>query len=174
MVSQISNAISRHWKEWADHWGVNRVRYIVGMNYSTAKNSNKKDWHIVRLAEEQLAADGFEVTSSCTTPDPRRPLASAFFSGQDGDQSLRVETLQGRELWSHIADAQDAYLKICWAIAKCLNATPVAEGSSFTTGQMHEILRFSQRLDVPGVSDGEKQWLVFLARHFVDRLDINS
>lgn len=84
MVSQIANAVSNNWVDWSNHWGVDKVRYIVGMNYSTAKNSNKKDWHIVRLAEERVAAQGVNVSSSCTTPDGKRPIASSFFQADRG------------------------------------------------------------------------------------------
>lgn len=76
MVSQIANAIGTHWTAWSDHWGVDKVRYIVGMNYSTAKSSNKKDWHIVRLAEERAVAQAATVTS---TRVARPPKAAALW-----------------------------------------------------------------------------------------------
>lgn len=174
MVSQIANAISTHWVGWSDHWNVDKVRYIVGMNYSTAKNSNKKDWHIVRLAEEKAIAAGLSVSSSCTRPDGRRPIASSFFEGTKDGKSLRVETLQGRELWAHIADADDAFLQVCWAMAKCLNAQAVPVGTNFSTHEMHEIVDFASRLDVPDVPESEKQWLVLFARHFVDELSTHT
>lgn len=170
MVSQIANAVSNHWIEWSQHWGVDKVRYIVGMNYSTAKNSNKKDWHIVRLAEERAIEHGLTVTSECTSPNGKRPLAHQFFAGTQGAKSLRVETMQGRALWAHIGGADDAFLEICWAMAKCMDAMAVPMGSNFTTGEMAEIVQFAGRVDAPGVSDAEKQWLVLFARHFVDEL----
>lgn len=170
MVSQIANAISANWIEWSNHWNVNKVRYIVGMNYSTAKNSNKKDWHIVRLAEERTVATGLAITRSCTRPDGRRPIASSFFEGTKNGKSLRVETLQGRELWAHVAGAEDAFLQICWAMARCLNAQAVPVGTNFSTGEMREIVEFAGSINAPDVSDAEKQWLIFFARHFVDKL----
>lgn len=170
MVSQIANAIGSHWKAWSQHWGMDKVRYIVGMNYSTAKSSNKKDWHIVRLAEERAIAHGATIGSSCTTPQGKRPLAHAFFEANDGSKSLRVETMQGRALWAHIGGSDDAFLEICWAMAKCMDAMAAPIGSNFTTGEMPEIIEFASRLQVPEVSDAEKQWLVLFARHFVDEL----
>ena len=174
MVSQIANAVSNNWLDWSNHWGVDKVRYIVGMNYSTAKNSNKKDWHIVRLAEERVAGQGVNVSSSCTTPDGRRPIASSFFQADQGVKELRVETLQGRALWAHIGDSDDAFLQICWAMAKCLNAVAVPPGGNYSTGEMREIVDFASRLNVADVSDAEKQWLVLFARHFVDELEANE
>jgi hypothetical protein len=170
MVSQIANAVSTHWAAWGDHWKVKNIRYIVGMNYSTAKNSNKKDWHIVRLAEEKAVANGLTISNSCTRPDDRRPIASSFFEGNHDGKSLRVETLQGRDLWAHIAGADDAYLQICWAMAKCLNTNAVRPEGNYATGQMREIVEFASGLNTLGVSDAEKQWLVLFARHFVDQL----
>jgi len=170
MVSQIANAVANNWVEWSDHWSVDKVRYIVGMNYSTARNSNKKDWHIVRLAQERAAEHGAVITSSCTTPQGNRPLAHPFFEAEMGGKALRVETMQGRALWAHIGGSDDAFLEICWAMAKCMEALAVPAGSVFTTREMQEIVDFAASLDVPEVSDAEKQWLVFFARHFADEL----
>lgn len=170
MVSQIANAVSSHWQEWADFWGVDSIRYIVGMNYSTAKNSNKKDWHIVRLAEERIIAQGATITSSCTTPQKKRPRAHPFFEATHAGKTLRVETLQGRALWAHIGGGDDAFLEICWAMAKCMETMAVPPGGNFTTGEMREIVEFAGALDAPGIPEGEKQWLVLFARHFVDEL----
>jgi hypothetical protein len=50
MVNKIGEAVAENYAEWADHWGVKAIDYTVGMNYSTGRNSNKKDWHAVRLA----------------------------------------------------------------------------------------------------------------------------
>ena len=174
MVSQISNAVAHNWVDWSNHWGVDKVRYIVGMNYSTAKNSNKKDWHIVRLAEERVAGQGVNVSRSCTTPDGTHPIASSFFQADQGSKELRVETLQGRALWAHIGDANDAFLQVCWAMAKCLDAVAVPVGGNYATGEMREIVDFASRLNVANVSDAEKQWLVLFARHFVDELEANN
>lgn len=171
MVSQIANAVSNNWIDWSNNWGVNKVRYIVGMNYSTAKNSNKKDWHIVRIAEQRVSEQGANVSSSCTTHDGKRPIASSFFSANQAEKELRVETLQGRDLWAHIADSSDAFLQICWAMAKCLDSVAVPPDGNYSTGEMREIVDFADRLNVANVTDSEKQWLVLFARHFVDELE---
>jgi len=170
MVSQIANAVANHWVEWSGHWEVDRVRYIVGMNYSTARSSNKKDWHIVRLAEQRAIEHGATILNSCTTAQGNRPLAHPFFEAELDGKHLRVETMQGRALWAHIGGGDDAFLEICWAMAKCLNALAVPVGSEFTTGEMAEIIDFAGRLDAEGISDAEKQWLILFARHFVDEL----
>ncbi|MEM9500603.1 MAG: hypothetical protein AAF941_02035 [Pseudomonadota bacterium] len=173
MVSQIANAISTHWLAWADHWGVDNVRYIVGMNYSTGKNSNKKDWHIVRLAEERARADGLMVTSPGVATIDNKPRAVPFFEGNQNGKTLRVEVQQGRALWAHVGGSPDAFLEICWAMAKCMDALAVPPGSNFTTGELAKIIEFANQIDVPAVSDAEKQWLVMFARHFVDELFVN-
>lgn len=171
MVSQIANAVSNHWTAWADNYGVSNIRYIVGMNYSTARNSNKKDWHIVRLAQERLIAQGVQITQSCSRPAARRPIADAFFTAVSGDRTLRVETMQGRGLWSHVAGAPDAFLQICWAMTKCLDPAAVAAGGNYTTREMREIVDFAGRINAPNVTAAEKQWVVLFARHFVDVLE---
>lgn len=171
MVSQIANAISNNWREWADHWGVRQVRYVVGMNYSTAKNSNKKDWHIVRLAEERLAESGVTITSSCINATNPRPIASSFFTAEHDGYSIRCETLQGRNLWEFIANSSSAFLEICWAMMKCLNVVASSSGqANFTTDGMLEIQEVAHEIEVDGISEAEKQWLLLFARHFVDEI----
>lgn len=170
MVSQIANAVAGHWVEWSENWEVDKARYIVGMNYSTARSSNKKDWHIVRLAQERVVEQGAVVTSSCTSPQGNRPLAHPFFEAEMNGKTLRVETMQGRALWAHIGGSDETFLEICWALARCMETLAVPLGSEFTTGEMAEIVEFAGSLDAPGVSDAEKQWLVLFARHFVDEL----
>jgi hypothetical protein len=54
---------------------------------------------------------------------------------------------------------------------KCLDAVSVQVGGNYATGEMREIVDFAARLNTPGVTDAEIQWLVLFARHFVDELD---
>jgi len=174
MVSQIANAISKHWKEWADHWGVKKVRYVVGMNYSTASNSNKKDWHIVRLSEENISRNGASIISSCIIPDSKRPFAVSTFSAQDGEYQISVETLQGKNLWEFIADDPVAFLEICWAMMLGLNVEGVrANNSCFNTNGMAEIIKFASKVQSNATGDAQKQWLLLFARHFVDEMKLS-
>lgn len=171
MVSQIANAVSKHWIRWADEFKVKRVRYIVGMNYSTAKNSNKKDWHIVRLAQEHLAEQGVQILTSCSEVKDRRPIARSFFEAKSGEYTLRVETMQGKALWAHVAGTPAAFLEICWAMTECLNTVAVAADTKYTTEEMREIVGFAARINSPEVDASKKQWLTLFARHFVDILN---
>ena len=79
--------------------------------------------------------------------------------------------MQGRSLWAHMAGENDAFLQICWAMTKCLNPTAVAAGGNYTTGGMREIVQFAARINAPNITEGEKQWLVLFARHFVDAFE---
>lgn len=170
MVAQISSAVSTHWKAWGQHWGVGKVHYIVGMNYSTAKNSNKKDWHIVRLAQSGVEQAGDQITSSCILQGTRLPAAVPFFEAQSAQKQLRVETMQGRALWAHMGGDAEAFLHICWALVLCLDTTAVPPNGSYTTEQMNEIVDFSTGLNGHAATEAQKQWFVLFARHFVDHL----
>lgn len=174
MVSQIASAIALHWKAWADHWGVKSVRYIVGMNYSTAKNSNKKDWHIVRLAEEKVVLAGAHLLSSCTSNVAGRLRASSAFEASEGEYRLRVETLQGRAFWEAVGGSPSAFLEISLALANCLGANDDGfEGNpQFTTLGIPGIVSFANSLVVPNFPVGKAQWFVLMIRHFVDELTL--
>ena len=171
MVSQIANAISSHWMAWADHWRVNKVKFVVGMNYSTAKNSNKKDWHIVRLTEEKLTETNCHVQSSCVDNTLSKPKAyRSSLLTKDGYQ-LKIEAQQGLDLWRTIAQRDDAYFLLCWALAEVISEKDNSfDSNSFITGEINEILNFSDQIISNSASLQQKQWFTFFARHFVDRL----
>ena len=177
MVAQIASAIASNWEEWADYWGVNNVHYVIGMNYSTGANSNKKDWHIVRLAEEKLRFAGRAITDSCikTIVDAKgkqRHQALPLFVALSGGKSLTVEVKQGKAFWSLIGRKPDAVMEICAGLALSLGSpTQISGRNGLTIEGLEDLLVFSKALRSQRLSESELEWFVLFLRHFCDRLD---
>lgn len=177
MVSQIANAIATNWEAWADKWNVENVHYIVGMNYSTGKNSNKKDWHIVRLAEEKVAAKGANVSQSCIRQiqvrGKSKPQALTNFIASNGQKNLTVEVRQGKGFWTAVGGIRtDTFFEVCAALSLALtnlDSSPVPVNP--TTGGLDEVVRRAEGLSSQAMSDGELQWFALFVRHFVDSVD---
>jgi len=177
MVAQIASAVASNWIDWADHWGVNNVYYVVGMNYSTGANSNKKDWHIVRLAEEKLQNAGAGISQSCikTTSDARgkqRYQALPSFEASSGIRTLKVEVKQGKGFWNVIGRKPDAVLEICAALAISLgSATQKSGGHGLTIGGLRELLVFSKGFQSHRLNEAQLEWFVLFLRHFCDQFE---
>lgn len=174
MVSQIANAISSYWTDWAGHWSVNNVHYLVGMNYSTGKNSNKKDWHIVRLTEEKILSNGGNIVSSCiktkTLKGKDKLIAKHSFSCNEDGRRLTVEVRQGREFWNIIGVGnQNAYLEICLALAKSISQRDSApHQENYIIDGIDEVIGMSKSIDTAKLGKATSEWFSLFVRHFVD------
>ncbi|MCK2148743.1 hypothetical protein MYE70_06645 [Marinobacter alexandrii] len=176
MVSQIANAIATHWEQWADNWKVNNVHYIVGMNYSTGKNSNKKDWHIVRLAAEKLSEKGLAFSEPCirqiNVKGKLKLQAQNRFKASTDQKNITVEVLQGRNFWAAIGDGNsDTFFEVCAALAlalSALNPSPLPD-APITVG-LDKVISHANSLRSEKFETGAIQWFTLFVRHFVDAI----
>lgn len=176
MVNKIGGAVAEHYVAWAEHWSVSTIEFTVGMNYSTGRNSNKKDWHAVRLAEEQLYASGATIIDSCIgNRSELRPLSKPGFIAEAQGIQIKMHVRQGIDFWGYIADpVKDAYLEICCALAK--SAAPKASFNSpgeLRTEQLLNVASNPNQFSVPygsPISNEQLPWLFLFVRHFVDEL----
>jgi len=56
MSKDIADDIVGHAEQWAEEAGVDRIDFSYGVLYGTKKQSNKKDWHILRNIVETHGA----------------------------------------------------------------------------------------------------------------------
>lgn len=66
MSKDIAEDILKNFEHWANEAGVKEIEFCYGVLYGTRKQSNKKDWHILRNIEEKL------VGGVITTPPAKR------------------------------------------------------------------------------------------------------
>ena len=100
MSENIADAILMNFETWATTAGVNKIDFTYGVLYGTQKQSNKKDWHILRNIKEKLTRGTLEVS-----PFGRLglPLQERRHNGHCNDSN------RSRSLELHRITADDVY-----------------------------------------------------------------
>ena len=99
---------------WAVSHSVKEVNFTYGVLYGTKKQSNKKDWHILRIIEEQRPKQSKIKTSY------KGGWAIAY---SDGPLSVSATVRVGIEWWEFLG-GKDTWIELCCALIRsCI--TPV-------------------------------------------------
>lgn len=176
MVNRIGTAISTHAPAWAKHWNARKLQFTVGMIYSTAKKSNKKDWAAIRLAEEALAGKGARIVESCMRVSGSRVIALPRFVAEHEGLAIEVSTRQGVGLWNYIGEpVADCYVEVGCALTQASVKTPslTAPTDPIVTEGLAEAVSVPQGFNLPNgspITPEQLPWLFLFARHFVDEL----
>lgn len=165
MSENIADAILANVVDWANAARVKKVDFTYGVLYGTKKQSNKKDWHILRNIAEKLPPNELKVS-----PEDRWNCAFKK-SGIVVDVTIRV----GMELWNHFSDRDTAFLEMsCALIRACVIPTDAtASSANYTIADLGDILSLESVPDDFNVSILQRsqwEWLFFFARHFCDQL----
>lgn len=168
MSGKIAQAVVDHYREWADDHGVDRLQFTVGIAYGTTKQSNKKDWHILEQAAEQLTRQGIDNVGS--------PVLRWDFDFLDGGLDCHVQVKIGAALWHFISGNSAAFIEIATAFVRsCVipltSAADVIE--SVRNRDLHSIVSVDS---VPGdynvsvLQRSQLPWLFLLVSHYCDQL----
>lgn len=165
MSKDIADDIVGHAVKWAQNAGVNQIDFTYGVLYGTKKQSNKKDWHILRRICETLPADRI-------TTNARQRWDCAFtIDGISVDVTVRV----GCDLWNHIAQHEYAFVEICVALIRACVAPSDTdpEDYQYVITDLREIISLDvvpADYNVSVLQRSQLEWLFFVARHFCDTL----
>lgn len=165
MTKDIAVDIITNCDTWANDAGTTQIDFTYGVLYGTKKQSNKKDWHILRIIAERLPADALTI-------HPRDRWFCEF--EQDGI-TVRVTVRIGVDLWSYIAGHDQAFLEMCVAIIRaCVSPSDTEPGDySFTIADLSSIISLDSvpnDFNVSILQRSQLEWLFFFARHFCDEL----
>jgi hypothetical protein len=163
MARNIGHELVSRAHSWAVNHGVKEVDFTYGVLYGTKKQSNKKDWHILRNIDE-------------SRPNPSMLMQSHKGSWSIGysDGPLRVSaTIRvGMEWWEFLG-SRDTWLELCCALIRSC----IAPTSGVQPSARHMIADLASIIDLSDIDEGynisvlqrsQLEWLLFLARHFVD------
>jgi hypothetical protein len=164
MSENFADSILRYSSVWAKDAGVKRVDFTYGVLYGTQKQSNKKDWHILRKIAEKL---------------PKRELIKSPANRWDCEfkrdgVDVRVTVRIGADWWAHLG-GETCLVEVCAALIRaCVQAgTADPENYKYTISDLGDIVSTkSVPLDfnVSIMQRSQIQWLFFIARHFCDSL----
>ena len=163
MAKNIGREVVKHAPSWAVRYGVQEVDFTYGVLYGTRKLSNKKDWHILRNINENRQPESTLVSSH------RHSWSIRY---EDGPLTVSATIRIGIDWWDFLG-GPDTWLEICCGLIRaCIapTATPVSSARS-TIADLPTILDVSclpSGFNVSILQSSQLEWLLFLARHFVD------
>lgn len=163
MAKNIGNELVERSPSWAVNHGVKEIDFTYGVLYGTKKQSNKKDWHILRNIEESRPRQ------SSLTMSHKKAWSVAY---TDGPLSVSATVRVGIEWWEFLG-GKDAWIELCCALIRACIApvSGVQETPTYTISDLPEILDMSMidaSYNVSILQKSQLEWLLFLARHFSD------
>ena len=149
---------------WAKEAGVNKIDFTYGVLYGTKKQSNKKDWHILRNISKKLPGRMKET--------PANKWQCSF---EKDNVQVRVTIRIGVELWNYIAGHNLAFLEICTALIRsCIEPVNTKKGKhQYAIIDLEDIVSIADIPDAFNVKILQRsqfEWLFFFARHFCDEI----
>jgi hypothetical protein len=167
MAKDIGADVVHHVRAWADKHHANKVDFTYGVLYGTKRLSNKKDWHILRNMAELVPAGAQTVSSH------RGAWSIAY---RDDGLEVTATVRVGIEWWNFLG-GRDAWLELCIALIRaCIDpAGPRAQRPAYTISDLGDILDMSSMaagFNVAILQASQIEWLLFLARHFCDELQL--
>ncbi|HAU36281.1 MAG TPA: hypothetical protein DCX07_01005 [Phycisphaerales bacterium] len=165
MSENFADAVVNHGAEWASKARVRKVDFSYGVLYGTKKQSNKKDWHILRNICEKVPAGSILVRS-----DNRWDCAFRK-KGIVVTVAVRV----GLDWWSYLG-GPTCFVELCTAMIRaCIKPT---DSSGAVPGRyaISDLLGIVSVGCVPDdfnvsvLQRSQLEWLFFVARHFCDEI----
>lgn len=165
MAQQIGRDVVANLGTWAKNHGTSKVEFTYGVLYGTKRQSNKKDWHILRSIAEVLPANSNVVTS-------HRQGWSIGYELDDLEVSATVRI--GIDWWTYLG-GEDAWLEMCLALIRACIPAAAARNDvpEYVISDLEAILDTSgvpAGFNVAIIQQSQIEWLLFLARHFADGL----
>jgi len=163
MAKDIGIDVLSHASAWADNHSANKVEFTYGVLYGTKKQSNKKDWHILRNIAERVPAKA--IVSPCRG---KWDIAYKEKNTLDVNATVRV----GIEWWDYLG-GKDTWVELCVALIRaCIDpGTPRRVAPAYVIRDLSDILDLSglpKNYNVALLQQSQYEWLLFLARHFCD------
>lgn len=163
MAKNIGHELVERAASWAVDRGVKEVDFTYGVLYGTKKQSNKKDWHILRNIDEARPRQSQVVAS-------HRGAWAITYS--DGPLTVTATVRVGIEWWDYLGGA-NTWIELCCALIRaCIAPTrDRATVSSYAIVDLPSVLDLSgldSSYNVSVLQRSQLEWLLFLARHFAD------
>lgn len=165
MSKDLADDVVGHAEQWAEEAGVDQVDFTYGVLYGTKRQSNKKDWHILRNIVETRG-------TRFVIQHPRQRWDCSFrIRGVRIDVAVRI----GGEWWTHLGGSYALTEIMCALIRSCVTPAPAPQQRvSYMISDLGDIVSTQSVPDDYNVSllqRSQIQWLFFLARHYCDKIE---
>ncbi len=164
MSENFADTILSHCTDWAKAAGKKKLDFTYGVLYGTKKQSNKKDWHILRNIAKKLP-QGIK----------KSPDGNWHCRFEKNGIAVTVTVRIGIDLWNYIAGHELAYMEICTSLLRaCVKPSEGGTGKrSYTISDLEEITSLAgipPTFNVKILQRSQLEWLFFFARHFCDEI----
>lgn len=164
MSENFADAILMNCEAWAKEASVKKIAFTYGVLYGTKKQSNKKDWHILRNIAKKL------LTGIKEGPEDKWHCRFVK-NGIEVTVTIRI----GIELWNYIAGHDLAFMEIATALLRaCVKPYETETGKhKYTISDLASIISLEgvpEKFNTKIVQRSQFEWLFFFARHFCDDL----
>jgi len=165
MSENMADAILLSFKAWAEEAKVKEIDFTYGVLYGTQKQSNKKDWHILRNIGQKLKGGALRVS-------PNGRWNCEF---EKSGVKVRVTIRIGIDLWNYIGGKATAFMELSTALIRaCITPGDTEpEEYKFTIADLPAIISLGtvpNSYNVALLQRSQLEWLFFFARHFCDEL----
>ena len=159
----IARDLVRRAHSWAVSHNAQKVDFTYGVLYGTKKQSNKKDWHVLRNIDESRPSTS-EVLKS-----HKKAWSIAY---KDGPLTVSATVRVGMEWWEYLGNS-DTWMELsCALIRACIvPADGETHDSRYEISDLANILDLSELpagFNVSVLQQSQLEWLLFLARHLSD------
>lgn len=164
MSENFADAILANCVAWAKDSGKRKLDFTYGVLYGTKKQSNKKDWHILRNIAQKLPGGIKEA-----------PTDRWYCRFEKGGIAVTVTIRIGIELWNYIAGHNLAFMEICTSLLRaCVKPSETEAGKvTYTISDLEEIISLAglpAKFNTKILQRSQLEWLFFFARHFCDEI----
>lgn len=165
MSENFADAIIGNVINWAHEYSVGHIEFTYGVLYGTKKQSNKKDWHILRNLAEKLPTSHF-------TDLPKNKWSCSFhLEGVEVDVNIRI----GEDWWNYLAGGF-GLLELAVAIirATIMPIYSARDESEFIISDLEQVCSLDKmppNFNVSLLQRSQLQWLFLILYHFCDKME---
>lgn len=164
MSENFADAILTHANQWAIEAGVQHIDFTYGVLYGTEKQSNKKDWHILRNLKDKLP-------SEMMTLPPDHRWQCEFTKDH---VKIAVSIKIGLHWWNHLG-GDTCFVELCIALIRACVSPGEGDPAHYSyaisdLGKIVSTSVVSSQFNVSILQRSQLAWLFLLARHFCDEI----
>ncbi len=164
MSENFADAILSHATKWAEDAGVQHIDFTYGVLYGTQKQSNKKDWHILRNIKDKLPLEAMTLL-----PDNR--WACEFIKD---DVLVSASIRIGIDWWEYLG-GDNCLVELCIALIRACVTPGDRDPNHYEytisdLGQIASVSIVPPQFNVSILQLSQLPWFFFLARHFCDEI----
>lgn len=165
MSENFADAIINNAESWAKSNSASHIEFTYGVLYGTKKQSNKKDWHILRNLSDKLPTNKFTIL-------PKGVWNCSF---QLKKIKVDVDIRIGDDWWSYLGN-QNTLLEIAIALIRAtVSPTTIpTTPPQYAIGDLDDICSISKlslKYNIALLQRSQFEWLLLFLYHFCDKIE---